>query len=261
LTATLTDIAQHLPAIVKGAGDIILEFYAEGTAARQKQGGSPVTDADEKAEAFIIDRLRTLAPDIPVIAEESVERDGLPKARMDEFFLVDPLDGTREFLSRNGEFTVNIAIIRNGRPVAGAINVPAKGETYWTTGDGRAHLETAGGTVDIDCAPPPGNGLIVVASRSHRDPATEEFLQHLNVKELRAAGSSLKLCLIAQGEAHLYPRTGRTMEWDIAAGHAILAAAGGQVLTMDGTPLSYGKDGYDNPHFIVYGDVTPVTAG
>lgn len=262
MSPSVTDIAKHLPDIVKQAGELILTFYTDDIEARMKDGGSPVTDADEKAEAFIIGKLQNLAPDIPIVAEESVEKDGLPDGPLTTFFLVDPLDGTKEFISRNGEFTVNIALIENGRPVAGTINVPAKGDTYWTLGDGKAYLETGGTILEITSIPAPADGLTVVASRSHRDPKTEELLEPLNVKELKAAGSSLKLCLVAKGEANMYPRTGRTMEWDIAAGHAILAAAGGKVLRLDnGTPLTYGKDGYDNPHFLALGRGEPADYG
>lgn len=261
MSEKLQEIAKQLPEIVKQAGDLILDIYAEDFEAREKEGGSPVTDADEKAEAYILAQLRQIAPDIPIVAEESVEKDGLPEGKLTEFFLVDPLDGTKEFISRNGEFTVNIALVKDGLPFAGAINVPAKGDTYWTIGDGKAYLESEGGTTEIACTPPSTDGLTVVASRSHRDPKTEELLEPLNVKELKAAGSSLKLCLVAKGEADLYPRTGRTMEWDIAAGHAILKAAGGRVVTITGTPLTYGKNGYDNPHFIAMGKGQPSDYG
>lgn len=262
MSSSLAEIATKLPEIVKQAGELILTHYTDNISTRRKEGGSPVTDADEEAEDLIIERLQQLAPDIPIVAEESVERDGLPKGALPLFFLVDPLDGTREFINGNGEFTVNIALIKDGQPIIGAINVPAKNETYWTDENGNALFESAEGKQSqINCKAPDADGLVVVASRSHRDEATDELLSHLKVKDAKAAGSSLKLCLVAKGEADLYPRLGRTMEWDIAAGHAILAAAGGKILRMDGTPLTYGKDGYDNPKFIAMGTGTQAEYG
>ena len=189
------------------------------------------------------------------------------------FFLVDPLDGTREFIGRNGEFTVNVALIEDGVPTVGVVHLPALDETFWTAGDGvawrtrggagrtgraggtgiaGAAAGAAGGAERIACRRP-GAALVAIASRSHRDFETDHFLERFEIAEIVSAGSSLKFCRIAEGAADLYPRLGRTMEWDVAAGHAILSAAGGSVETMDGAPLTYGKPGFDNPRFVARG--------
>lgn len=258
--ADYSAIGDALARITAEAGKLILEIYATDFEARTKDEGSPVTEADEKAEVFILEQLRALAPDVPVVAEESAAAGNLPEGKLDEFFLVDPLDGTKEFISRNGEFTVNIALIQNGKPVLGAVHLPAKNETFWTRDPKTALLQDSEGTVKpLSCRAAPADGLVVVASRSHRDDATNALLEKLDVKELIGVGSSLKLCVLARGDADFYPRTGRTMEWDIGAGHAVLTAAGGQVLTMDGSPLGYGKleRGYDNPAFLAIGAGAP----
>jgi 3'(2'), 5'-bisphosphate nucleotidase len=169
--------------------------------------------------------------------------------------LVDPLDGTREFINRNGEFTVNIALIENGSPVMGVVHLPALNETYWSDGEQAWRQDADGPATAIACRVAADDGLVVVASRSHRDERTDTYLANFQVKELISAGSSLKLCRLAEGSADLYPRLGRTMEWDIAAGHAVLAAAGGSVCTLDGKPLGYGKPGLDNPDFVARGKV------
>ena len=192
----------------------------------------------------------------PVISEEAASAGRIPEVAR-HFFLVDPLDGTKEFISRNGEFTVNIAKVDQGVPVLGVVYAPALSRIFWgEMGKGAAEGKVVDGKAQgwqplrvRDC---PGDGATVVASRSHRDEATDEYLKKINVKSLCSAGSSLKFCLVAAGEADLYPRFGRTMEWDTAAGHAVLLAAGGKVLTTEGNPLAYGKRerGYDNPGFI-----------
>src|SRR5690606_8097654 len=170
------------------------------------------------------------------------------------FWLVDPLDGTREFIGRNGEFTVNIALVEAGRAVLGVVLAPAIDRLFAGAAGLGAFVDEAGARRPIACRPPPAQGLTVVASRSHGDPAAlDAFLPGRKVAEIRSAGSSLKLCLVAAGEADLYPRLGRTMEWDIAAGHAILAAAGGRIEDLHGRPLGYGKPGFENPHFVAMG--------
>lgn len=247
--------------IAEEAGRATLAYYGT-TAAREKADGSPVTAADEAAEAVILPALRALTPDIPVVSEEEVAQGIGPETVGSCFWLVDPLDGTKEFLSGNGEFTVNIALIADGRPVLGVVVAPALGETY-SGAAGKAHLANATGEISIACRQPPEDGETVVGSRSHGDGAAmEAFLRKRRVASFRPAGSSLKLCLIARGDADLYPRLGTTMEWDIAAGHAILAAAGGKVDTLDNTPLLYGKPDYRNPHFVACGRSTsgPVPA-
>ncbi len=191
-----------------------------------------------------------------MISEEAASAGKIPEVS-ERFFLVDPLDGTKEFISKNGEFTVNIALVENGLPVAGVVSAPALKRIFWgERGRGAAHGhidgDLAGGWAPLGVRPCPADGATVVASRSHRDQATEDYLKTVKVKSLCSAGSSLKFCLVAAAEADLYPRFGRTMEWDTAAGHAVLLAAGGKVMTVDGDVLSYGKRarGYDNPGFI-----------
>ena len=245
------------------AGAIIMRHYA-GTAIaeRRKDDHSPVTDADEEAEAFILDALRSLAPDVPVIAEEEVSAGRIHQIGR-RFFLVDPLDGTKEFLSRNGEFTVNIAEIVDGRPVRGVVYAPAKQRLFVgedSVGAFELDLENDGPPQSaqlraISARTAPADGLVAVASRSHRDASTDEYLARFPVKEFISAGSSLKFCLVAAGEADIYPRLGRTMEWDTGAGHAVLAAAGGSVVTIDGRPFVYGKveEKFANPFFVARG--------
>lgn len=250
--ATLTALLAALRPVAEEAGQATLAYYGAAEA-RTKADGSPVTLADEAAEAVILPRLRALTPDIPVISEEEAAK-GLSPAKVgDRFWLVDPLDGTKEFISGNGEFTVNIALIDKGVPVLGIVVAPALGETYCGAA-GEAVFASKAGEAPIHVRTPPETGLVVVGSRSHGDAdAMERFLNGRKVAEFRAAGSSLKLCLVARGEADLYPRLGTTMEWDIAAGHAVLRAAGGTVRTLDGAELGYGKPDYRNPHFVAAG--------
>jgi 3'(2'), 5'-bisphosphate nucleotidase len=250
------DLAALLAAIrpiAEEAGKATLRFYGL-TEATAKADGSPVTAADQAAEDIILPALRRLTPDIPVVSEEEASKGLSPEVTGNRFWLVDPLDGTKEFLSGNGEFTVNIALVENGQPVLGVVVVPALGETYAGAAPGTAVLEDAHGERPISVRSPPQAGLTVVGSRSHGDAAAmEAFLNGRKVEQFRAAGSSLKLCLIARGEADLYPRLGTTMEWDIAAGHAVLRAAGGRVTLLDGAPFTYGKRDYRNPHFAAWG--------
>ena len=247
-------LVEALAHIAERAGAEILSVYETAFAVRGKEDASPVTDADVRAEAVILTALAEVAPHIPVVAEEIVAAGKVPDLSGGRFFLVDPLDGTREFISRNGEFTVNIALIEQGRPVAGVVHLPALGQTYWSDGTGAWRGTAAEPDAQrIHCREPASDGLVVVASRSHRDARTDEFLKEFTVSKLLSAGSSLKLCRVAEGAADLYPRLGRTMEWDIAAGQAVLEAAGGSVRTLDGEPLRYGKPGLDNPDFVARG--------
>jgi 3'(2'), 5'-bisphosphate nucleotidase len=192
-----------------------------------------------------------------VVAEEAVAAGQVPailgNTPEDRFFLVDPLDGTREFISRNGEFTVNIALIRGGAPALGVGHAPALGESFWAAGPGEAWRERAGERAAIAARRPPAGGMVALASRSHMTPETEAWLAERPIAGLAQAGSSLKFCRLAEGAADVYPRLGRTMEWDIAAGHAVLAAAGGAVETLDGSDLRYGKPGFENPWFVARG--------
>jgi len=243
----LIDIAWH-------AGEILLRHYANETIdSRKKSDQSPVTAADEEAERFILSELRRVAPDIAVIAEEEAAQ-GRLQTIGNRFFLVDPLDGTKEFINRNGEFTVNIALIENGCPTLGVVLAPALSWLFAGAEGVGAFLEENAQRRPIACRATPAAGLTVVASRSHGDAeALEKFLAGRNVASQRNAGSSLKLCLIAAGECDVYPRLGRTMEWDIAAGDAVLRAAGGMVKTLAGEPLVYGKPDFANPHFAAWG--------
>lgn len=214
-----------------------------------KADGSPVTLADIASEGVISRGLKELAPHIPVISEEAYARGSRPQ-HDGQFWLVDPLDGTREFLSRNGEFTINIALIEDGEPVLGVVYAPALDTLYCGSATAGAFMERGNHRRPIACRMPPERGLHVLVSRSHSDArAVEAYLGAVRVCRYVLLGSSLKFCAIAAGEADLYPRLGRTMEWDTAAGHAVLLAAGGRVDTLDGQRLRYGKPGYENPHF------------
>ncbi len=245
--------------LAERAGAVILEYYEKGTQAREKADRSPVTDADEAAEALILPVLERLLPGTPIVAEEAVARSGPPKIADGRFWLVDPLDGTREFLSRNGEFTVNIALVENGRPVLGVVHAPALGVTFAAHGPGTAvRKEGAGSFRPVAARAMPQSGAIVVASRSHGDAAAlERFLANFTVAGVTQAGSSLKFGLLASGEADIYPRFGRTMEWDTAAGQAVLVAASGRVETLDHKPLAYGKPDFANPAFVAFGKEGP----
>ncbi|WP_142847389.1 3'(2'),5'-bisphosphate nucleotidase CysQ [Telmatospirillum sp. J64-1] len=242
-----------LCALARRAGDEIMEIYAQDFSVERKGDDSPVTEADQRAEAVILAGLAELAPDIPAVAEEAMAAGARPDISGGRFWLVDPLDGTKEFISRNGEFTVNIALIEQGRPVLGVVFAPALGRLF-AGANGAAFAEDGQGRRGISVRAVPPEGLTVVGSRSHGDPqAMERFLAGRPVARQVAAGSSLKFCLLAAGEADLYPRFGPTMEWDTAAGHAVLAAAGGTVVELGGAPLLYGKDGFRNPHFVACG--------
>jgi 3'(2'),5'-bisphosphate nucleotidase len=254
-------IALALAEIALAAGPAIMEIYAGDCQSRAKSDGSPVTEADERAEAIIQARLKRIAPHIPIIAEEACAAGGEMRVA-EQFFLVDPLDGTREFLKRNGEFTVNVALVRNGVPVAGAVYAPALarlwvgGESAWTCNvEVGAALPVETERRRLTTRPAPDK-FVALASRSHRDSETEAFLARIPVGDLTSAGSSLKFCVVAEGEADVYPRFGPTMEWDTAAGDAVLRAAGGIVLQPDGAPFVYGKaeTGLRNGAFVAWGD-------
>ncbi len=234
----------------RAAGDAILDVYRRGPSVRTKAGGDPVTDADERSQELILGRLADIAPGVQVVAEESEQHE-----RSDgTFWLVDPLDGTKEFLSGNGEFTVNIALVEDRRPVLGVVLAPARERLFAAApGEGAFVCETAGRRA-IAARSVPNEGAVVVSSRSHGDAAAlKRFTAGRRVAASVAAGSSLKFCLVASGEADLYPRFGRTMEWDTAAGDAIVRAAGGRVTDLAGEPLTYGKPGFENPHFVAWG--------
>ncbi len=238
------------------AGAAIMDIYArDDLGARAKADASPVTEADEAADALIAAGLRAAFPDILVVTEEQAESHG---QRAGRFFIVDPLDGTKEFIQRRGDFTVNIALVEDGVPVRGVVYAPARGRLFYTRADGTSVEEAApfgdepGMQTALRVSQPDNAALVVVASKSHRDQATDDYIARYRVGDFAAAGSSLKFCLVAAGEADFYPRLGRTMEWDTAAGHAVAAGAGAEVLRLDDlTPLTYGKQGYENPFFLV----------
>jgi len=246
-------LLEDLLPLAREAGKIIMEVYATDFAVRGKADRSPVTEADEKAEAVILSGLVQLTPEIPIVSEEAAAEGRIPVVG-ETFWLVDPLDGTREFVNRNGEFTVNIALIDDGVPVAGVVFAPAPGELYAGSIGAGAFVEDIGGRRAIACALVSDRALVVVSSRSHGDAEQlEQFLAGRSVASSITVGSSLKFCLLACGKADLYPRLGRTMEWDTAAGHAVLLAAGGRVTDLAGQALRYGKPDFVNPHFVASG--------
>lgn len=238
------------------AGDKIMEIYARPDfEVRAKSDDSPVTEADEAADALISAGLAMAFPDVLIVTEEQA---GTHERQAKDFLIVDPLDGTKEFVNRRGDFTVNIAFVQSGVPVRGIVYAPAKGRMFYTLANGSSVEEIGpfdpqkpGAVQMLAVAQPDNAALNVVASKSHRDAATDAYIAKYAVRDMVSAGSSLKFCLVAAGEADLYPRLGRTMEWDTAAGHAVLAGAGGRVVRFDDhTPLTYGKPGYENPFFI-----------
>ncbi len=235
------------------AGDIIMGVYgADDFDVRSKSDDSPVTEADEKADAHISAGLRAAFPDVALVTEEQAETHS---QSLSTFLIVDPLDGTKEFVQRRGDFTVNIAYVENGVPIRGVVYAPARGRMFLTGADGSVVEETVpgGDAKPMGVSSPDDGALRVVASKSHRDQATDDYIGQYAVSDFKSAGSSLKFCLVATGEADLYPRLGRTMEWDTAAGQAVLLAAGGRVVRFDDhTDLGYGKAGFENPFFIAY---------
>jgi 3'(2'), 5'-bisphosphate nucleotidase len=253
MIATPSGAVMILAGIAARAGMVVMRHYETGCESWTKDDRSPVTEADKDAEALILAELARDFPGVPVVAEEEAAAGRIAKVGS-RFFLVDPLDGTKEFLSRNGEFTVNIAEVVEGVPVRGVVYAPAKGRMF--AGDETGAYELPPDLSDAraikvrDAAP---DGIVAVGSRSHSDADTTEYLKQFAVKAFVSAGSSLKFCLVAAGEADLYPRHGRTMEWDTAAGHAVLLAAGGTVTRWDGGPFTYGKPGFDNPPFVARG--------
>jgi 3'(2'), 5'-bisphosphate nucleotidase len=252
-----------LETIALDAGRAILDVYKAGPNVAYKSDSSPVTEADERAETIILAGLKAAFPDIPVVAEEAAAAGHIPDVEGGRFFLVDPLDGTKEFINRRDDFTVNIALIENGVPTVGVVYAPAKSVAY-TGAAGEAFKLSISDDLKIlsrdkiGCRPC-ADAITAVASRSHNSPETEAFLAEKGVASTKSVGSSLKFCLLAEGEADVYPRFGRTMEWDTAAGDAVLRAAGGVTLDIDGAPFRYGKTrqtfdcDFANGHFIAWG--------
>jgi 3'(2'), 5'-bisphosphate nucleotidase len=255
--STVPDLLPALEHIARDAGALILGIYGSDFAVQAKADASPVTEADEAAERLIVKALAALHPACPIVAEEAAARGEAPAA-VRCFWLVDPLDGTREFVSRNGEFTVNIAFVEDGEPVLGVVFVPVQDRLYAGAVGQGAWLVEQGRRRAIGCRALPNAGATLACSRSHGDEAAMQAWLAAQgdagrVAARLSAGSSLKFGLIAAGEADLYPRFGRTMEWDTAAGHAVLRAAGGSVCDLAGQPLRYGKPGFENPAFVARG--------
>ena len=251
-----TKICEIFRSLALTSGEVIMDVYNSSTfEVLLKSDNSPVTIADKKADEVISKGLKKYFPEIPVVTEEQVKSHDLSAS---VFFIVDPLDGTKEFIKRRGDFTVNIALVANGEPIRGIVYAPARQRLFYTDENGEAVEEMAYFSVSkmglvkkIKTEFSDNTALKVLASKSHRDKKTDEYISKYRYKELVTAGSSLKFCLIASGEADLYPRFGPTMEWDTAAGHSILSAAGGCVLQAeDKQPLKYGKPHYRNPFFI-----------
>jgi 3'(2'), 5'-bisphosphate nucleotidase len=245
------------------AGKAILEVYNAGPNVSLKADSSPVTEADERAEAIILAGLKAAFPDIPVVAEEAAAAGNIPDVSGRKFFLVDPLDGTKEFINKRDDFTVNIALIENGVPTAGIVYAPARHVAY-TGIDSRAEKLTIADDFTIAARERIGcrkvaEELTAVASRSHNSPETEAFLSERGITSTKSVGSSLKFCMVAEGAADVYPRFGRTMEWDTAAGDAVLRAAGGMTLDLDEREFRYGKtrqasdSDFANGHFVAWG--------
>ena len=242
------------------AGAKAMEIYGTDFDTEIKGDDSPVTQADKLGEEIILAGLKNHAPQYAVLAEESASDGKIPDLGA-AFFLVDPIDGTREFINKTGEFTVNIALVKDEAPYLGVVYAPALGKLYSGIVGTGAWLEKIEGGARSQPAPisardVPATGLTAVASRSHRSAETDQYLEQFDIADFAAAGSSLKFCLIAEGLADIYPRLGRTMEWDTGAGHAVLSAAGGAVYNFENdAPLAYKKEarGYDNPHFVAWG--------
>ena len=249
------------------AGDRIMEIYdADDFEVKAKSDDSPVTAADEAADALISAGIHAAFPNLSLVTEEQADSHNQSATN---FIIVDPLDGTKEFIKRRGDFTVNIAYVENGVPLRGVVYAPAKNRLFYTDASGQSVEETGpfvkdkkGSVSEISVSNPDNSGLLVVASKSHRDAATDDYIGKYSVTDMKSAGSSLKFCLIATGEADIYPRLGRTMEWDTAAGDAVLRGAGGHVIRFDDhSTFTYGKPGYENPFFIAHAPGVDLKAG
>ena len=251
----LADLVEPIVALSRQAGDAILEVYATDFDVQAKDDDSPLTQADMASHRVIDKGLRDLTPDIPVISEESGLPDFDERGQWETYWLIDPLDGTKEFVNRNGEFTVNIALIQENRPVLGVVHVPVTNKTYTgCEGRGAAVRNDGGEPQPIEVASVTSDPVRVVGSRSHRGASLDAFLEQLGPVEMLAMGSSLKFCIVAEGKADIYPRLGLTSEWDTAAAQAVVEQAGGAVVKLDGSPLAYNaKADILNPHFLVRG--------
>ncbi|MDJ0812314.1 MAG: 3'(2'),5'-bisphosphate nucleotidase CysQ [Woeseiaceae bacterium] len=250
----LKEMINPIVDLATSAGHAILEVYATDFDVQEKGDESPLTQADLASHRCIVAGLRSLTPDIPIISEE----EGLPefaeRSQWPRYWLIDPLDGTKEFVNRNGEFTVNIAFIDNGRPLLGVVHVPVHEKTYIGCEGHGSELRTADGTTAIRVSAASRSPVRIVGSRSHRGSSLDAFLARVGETDMVPMGSSLKFCVVAEGGADIYPRLGPTSEWDTAAAQAVVEQAGGKVLELDGKPLSYNqKEDILNPYFVVIG--------
>lgn len=253
-------LARLFAGIASEAGIAVMEVYESAFETRTKADYSPVSDADERAEEIILARLEDALPGVPVLAEERAAREGLAEKVAEAFLLVDPVDGTKEFVQRRGDFTVNIALICGGKPMAGCVFAPARREMYFGGAEARMIEAFAPGDAlsegrVLKTRAYPAEGLTAITSSSHLDERTKSFLAARRIVSQTGIGSSLKFCWVAAGKADVYPRWGPTMEWDTAAGHAVLQAAGGRVVKPDGTPFTYGNgaQGFRNGPFVAWG--------
>ena len=246
-------LVDSLLEIADTASTKVMEIYQTDFQVQTKDDNSPITEADLASHRVITDGLKKLTPDIPILSEESANAPWEERKNWTRFWLVDPIDGTKEFTNRTDEFTVNIALIENGEPVMGVVTAPALHEAYWgIKGRGAWKRESDGSERELRVVEPAG-AIRAVASKSHMNEDTRHFIEQLGEHELVQAGSSLKFCRIAEGEADIYPRLGPTCEWDTGAAHAVLVAAGGKATQLDGTPLVYGKEDVLNPYFVASG--------
>ena len=243
--------------IAKKAAALIMGYYAGQIEVSHKDDKSPVTEADYAANEFIKKQLQQLNTGIPVVSEENSDAENRQAASGELFWMVDPLDGTKSYINKTGEFTVNIALIKNNYPQGGVVYIPAQEIGYFTAKDGKAYKQIGNNIpeeINVRCKPQ--DKIVVVASKSHMNAHTEQYIKSLGDNiTLISASSSIKFCMIAEGKADIYPRFGNTMEWDTAAGHAVIMAAGGHVVCTDGSPLFYRKEGFLNPFFIASGGI------
>lgn len=263
MSPNLSSLIPSLIETILEAGQTVMDVYISDFEVYGKADQSPVTEADRRGEEVIENALKKIAPTIPVVGEEAKSEGKCPDISGGTFWLVDPLDGTKEFIRKGSDFTVNIGLIQNGTPILGLVLAPAMNKLYWgIVGEGAWEADVEGSSITskraISTRKSDPKNLVIVASKSHRSPELEEWLQHFPEAENVSIGSSLKLCLVATGEADLYPRLGPTCEWDTAAAHAVLLAAGGHVEDADGTPLTYAKDlkTFLNPWFLCRADTS-----
>ena len=255
MTSDTNQLLLDVTALAREAGRAILEVYASSFSVQEKEDRSPLTEADLRSEKLILAGLRRIAPEIPVLSEESVQLPWSSRKHWSRLWIVDPLDGTKEFVQRNGDFTVNIALVDNHRPVLGVVHAPVHARDYYAcegVGAFRSDAQASGRPIRV--AKRGAGAVRVVGSRSHRGSSLDGFLARVGPHELVEVGSSLKLCLVAEGQADVYPRMGPTSEWDTAAGQCVLEQAGGHVLKLDGEPLAYNREDTLNPSFMAYAD-------